>query len=225
MNDKISSGNKKLDLLIDGGFQRNSMILLAGNPGTGKTLLSSRFIFEGATKFNQPGIYACFSETKNRFILYLNKSDMDFTKLIRQNMVKVLDLSIASEVELQSAINKIFQAVVSLKANRLVIDSITAMAMGLESEIEKRHLIRLLYKLIIQTGCTTISITDIPWNSKRIGESVEEFIADGIILMENHYDESNTLRRTMRIIKMRGTNHSKKTHLYEINEDGIQIKV
>ena len=70
-----------------------------------------------------------------------------------------------------------------------------------------------------------MAITDIPWNSNRIGESIEEFVADGIILMEHRYDEAGNLTRRLRITKMRGTNHSRKTHLYAIKEKGLEIKI
>ena len=85
------------------------------------------------------------------------------------------------------------------------------MSMGVSSTYEKRHLIRLLYRLIIKTGCTTIAITDIPWNSRQVGDSIEEFVTDGVILMEHRY-EKNYLTRKLRVTKMRGTNHTRRTH-------------
>ena len=225
MSERLSTGNKELDKLLDGGFLRNSMILLAGNPGAGKTILSSNFIYDGALNHNEPGVYACFAETRKRLIQDMNKFDIDFEPMIRRSKIEVLDLSIGSETEVQSALNQIFEAITTLRARRLVVDSIAAMAMGLETEFEKRHLIRLLYRLILKTGCTTIAITDIPWNTNRIGESIEEFVADGIILMEHYYDPSGDLTRQLRITKMRGTNHSKKTHNYMITAKGLDIQV
>jgi circadian clock protein KaiC len=223
MSERISTGNIELDTLLDGGFLKNSMILIAGNPGAGKTILSSNFIYEGALN-EEPGVYACFAETRKRLIQDMKKFGVDFEPLIRRRKIEVLDLSIGSEIEVQSALNQIFETITTLKARRLVVDSIAAMAMGFETEFEKRHLIRLLYRLILKTGCTTIAITDIPWNSDRIGESIEEFVADGVILMEHHYDEAETLKRHIRITKMRGTNHSRRTHKYIINESGLKIE-
>jgi circadian clock protein KaiC len=225
MSERMSTGNVQLDTLLDGGFLRNSMILLAGNPGAGKTILSSNFIYDGALNHDEPGVYACFAETRKRLIQDMKKFEIDFEPMIRRRKLEVLDLSIGSETEVQSALNQIFEAITTLRARRLVVDSIAAMAMGLETEFEKRHLIRLLYRLILKTGCTTIAITDIPWNTNRIGESIEEFVADGIILMEHYYDGTGDLKRQLRITKMRGTNHSKKTHLYSINEKGLDIQV
>lgn len=155
----------------------------------------------------------------------MKKFGIDLEPLIRRRKVEVLDLSMGSETEVQSALNQIVESITTLRAKRLVVGSIAAMAMGLETEFERRHLIRLLYRLIIKTGCTTVAITDIPWNSDRIGESIEEFVADGIILMDHRYDEAGSLTRRLRITKMRGTNHSRKTHLYAINEKGLDIRV
>ena len=224
MSERVSTGNNELDILLEGGFLKNSMVLLAGNPGAGKTILASNLIYQGAIN-GEPGVYACFAETRKRLIHDMNKFGIDFEPLIRRNKAEVLDLSIGSETDVQSALNQIFETITALKAKRLVVDSIVAMAMGLETEFEKRHLIRLLYRLILKTGCTTLAITDIPWNSNRIGESIEEFVADGIILMKHHYNEAEELERQLRIIKMRGTNHSKKTHNYTITEKGIKIDV
>jgi len=224
LSERISTGNLELDGLLDGGLLKNSMVLIAGNPGAGKTILSSRFIYEGARN-DEPGIYACFAETRNRLIEDMKRFGMDFEPLIRRRKVEILDLSIGSETEVQSALNQIFESITNLRAKRLVVDSIAAMALGLETEFEKRHLIRLLYRLILRTGCTTIAVTDIPWNSNRIGESIEEFVADGIILLEHQYDETGTMKRQLRITKMRGTNHSRKTNVYTINEKGINIEV
>jgi circadian clock protein KaiC len=66
-------------------------------------------------------------------------------------------------------------------------------------------------------------ISDTPWGSQTIGSGVEEFIADGIILMQTRFDENGNLRRTLHILKMRSTNHSKRTHEYDITEHGIRI--
>jgi circadian clock protein KaiC len=224
MSERVSTGNMQLDTLLDGGILRNSMILLAGNPGAGKTILSSNFIYQGAM-IDEPGVYACFAETRKRLIQDMEKFGIDFEPMIRRRKVEVLDLSIGSETEVQSALNQVFETITSLRAKRLVIDSISAMAMGLETEFEKRHLIRLLYRLILKTGCTTIAITDIPWNSTKIGESIEEFVADGIILMQHHYDEKENMKRQLRITKMRGTNHSRKTHIYTISAEGLDFEL
>ena len=102
-NERVSSGIIELDALLDGGYQDNSMILVAGNPGAGKTILSSTFIYEGAIKYKEPGVYACFAETKKRLLLDMKQFGFDFPAQMRRNLIEVLDLSIGSETEVQSA--------------------------------------------------------------------------------------------------------------------------
>ena len=222
---RVPTGIPELDKLIDGGFPRNSMILLSGNPGAGKTILSATFIHEGATKYKEPGVYVCFAESRGEFIRDMRKFGMDFESLSTRDLVSVLDLSITTETDVQSALNQILEAITSLHAKRLVVDSITAMSVGQKEDLGKRHLIRLLYKLIKKTDCTAIIVADMPWGTRRIGGGIEEFIADGIILMESNYNNEGVLRRELRIIKMRGTNHTQKTHEYKIGKNGIEIEV
>ena len=68
MSGRVLTGYSELDSLVGGGFLRNSMILIAGNPGTGKTMLSTKFIYEGATKYGDRGVYVCFTEAKRNLI-------------------------------------------------------------------------------------------------------------------------------------------------------------
>jgi len=132
---------------------------------------------------------------------------------------------VTTEIDVQSAVNRIFEGIVNLQARRLVLDSLSAMYMSLKSELERRHLTSLIYRIIQKTECTAILIVDIPWGSKRIGEEFEEAIADGIILLESMYEGEGILKRYLRILKMRGSNHTKKTYSYVISERGLEIKV
>jgi len=225
MSDRVPTGSKELDSLIEGGFLQNSTILLTGCPGSGKTILSAKFIYEGAVKYGEPGVYVCLAESKRMFMKEMLEFGLDFEALIRKNQISILDLSIAAEIDIQSSLNRIISEITNLRAKRLVIDSITALFMGLKDNLEKRHLIRLIYKLIQKSGCTTIMIVDRPWGSDRIGNGIEEFIADGIILMQNYYDEKGNLRRQIRILKMRATNHALGTYEYSIGKRGVEIKV
>jgi len=224
LGERVSTGYSELDSLIEGGFPKNSMILLAGNAGVGKTILSAKFIYDGAVK-GERGVYVCFTETKRKFTQNLRKFGLDFEDMISERMVSILDLSVTTEIDVQSAVNRIFEEIVNLQARRLVLDSLSAMYMGLKSELERRHLTSLIYRIIQKTECTAILIVDIPWGSKRIGEEFEEAIADGIILLESMYEGEGILKRYLRILKMRGSNHTKKTHSYVISERGLEIKV
>lgn len=223
MIQRTPTGVKGFDELVEGGFPSESLILLAGNPGAGKTTFAAQFIYEGATKFGERGVYVCFAETKRAFLRNMLRFGWDFERLEKEERCSILDLTTIKESELQNALDTILREVTSMKAKRLVIDSFTAMSLALKEAVDIRYLVHMLYKFLQKIGCTTILIADSAWGSERIGSGIEEFIADGIILMQTYFDETGELRRRLRIIKMRSTNHSGKTHPYHISDEGVVI--
>lgn len=222
MGERVPTGTPELDALVEGGFPRPSMIVLAGNPGAGKTTFSAKFIYEGAQKYGEPGVYICLAESRDKFLSAMKRFGMDFEPLTRKGLVTILDLSIGLEVDVHAALNQILEAVTITNARRLVIDSLTAMLGGLEKELEKRHLTRLIYRLCRKANCTSIVVVDIPFGHQWLGTGVEEFVADGIIYMESTY-RKGVLERRLRILKMRETNHTLKTHSYIITKNGIRL--
>lgn len=62
--DRVPTGIEGLDPSIEGGFPRGSLILLAGNPGTGKTVFGAQFLYRGASVYGEPGVYVSFAESR-----------------------------------------------------------------------------------------------------------------------------------------------------------------
>jgi len=148
----------------------------------------------------------------------------DFERLEKEGRCAILAYTTTKESGIQRTLDAILGTLTKLKAKRLVIDSFTSMSMAMKSQIDVRHLIHLLYHFLQQVGCTTLIITDTPYGTDRIGSSVEEFIADGIIQMSIKYMEVAGAERTLRVLKMRSTNHSTKIHKYVITEKGVAIQ-
>lgn len=220
---RVATGIETFDELVESGFPNESVIIVAGHPGAGKTTFAAQFIYEGVTQLGEKGIYVCFAETKRTFFRNMLRYGWDFERLENEERCSILDLSTTKESGIQGNLDIILGEITEMNVKRLVIDSFTAMAMAMKEPINIRRLIHLLYKFLQRVGCTTIVITDTPWGSDKIGSGVEEFIADGIILMNTEFSEEGELTRTLRILKMRSTNHSKHVHTYEISEKGISI--
>lgn len=221
MSRRVSVGIRDFDKLVGGGFPELSMVVLSGNPGAGKTLLSSKFIYEGVNTYGENGVYVCLAESIEKFLSTMKEFGLDFEPLVRKKRVELLDFSLLGDIDVQVALNRILDAITSINAKRVVFDSITALFMGLRTDAEKRHTLRLIYKLIKRTGCTTIVVVDEPFNSEQWGYG-EDFIADGVVSMRAVF-EDGVLRRKLRITKMRGTNHTLRTHSYIITIGGIKI--
>ena len=137
--------------------------------------------------------------------------------------MRILDLFATSKENLETVLNTILDETRVFEARRLVIDSVTALTLTYERKVEVRSLVSLMQKFLRKMGCTTLLITETAWGSTGIGAGVEEFIADGIILLETAFDGLEFKRR-LAVIKMRATEHDMRYYRYIISpRTGISI--
>ena len=201
---RASSGAEDLDELI-GGFPRGSLILLAGNPGTGKTAFSTQFLVRGVES-GEPGVYVSFAESRETLVK--NASEhlaVDLNRFEDEGKIRILDLVTMKQEGASACLETILEEVGSLKANRLVIDSFSALAQAFKEPVEVRVIVHMiLSKLIRQIGCTTIIIEEVPIGESRIGLGLEEFVADCVIVLRTNELDGRLLRE-LEVRKFRGT--------------------
>ena len=220
MSNRISTGIRKLDRLTGGGFIQGSFILLSGEPGSGKTILSNSFLQEGL-KNDENCIYVTFVEPEEKIIEYGKNMGIDYSKYEKQNRFKVLDRPVGEEMHVEDLTTEIIDEVNSMNCNRLVIDSLSAWILGFPEGQKKRRLVRTLSRLLDRIKCTWIGIVE---HTPKIEEaSFEEYLADSVIYLETKF-VNDVLRRELKILKMRGSDHSREAYKYIIDDRGIQIK-
>jgi KaiC/GvpD/RAD55 family RecA-like ATPase len=224
---RISTGIPGIDELIEGGFPSDGMILLVGHAGAGKSIFTSQFIYNCAVRYGIRGVYACLAETKETFLRNMREFGWDFERLEREGRVGVLCLPVSKEAGVQTNLNKIMDAIESLKAKVLVIDSFSTIATALKEKIDIRVMLHLLYQFIKKSNSLCILIVDELRHPHFFssGEGIAEFMADGIVTLELYIDDNGVLRRRMRILKMRGTDHSKVAHPYRIMKGGFTLSL
>ena len=222
MVERVRSGVEGLDRLMDGGFLRGDVILLAGNTGSGKTIFSVEFICEGATQYGEPGVFVTFEEDAETLKRNMLGFGFDLERLEREGLIRVLDLEAIKGSGLSANIEFILSAVREMKAKRLVIDSLTAFLTACQEKFEYRMLMHLFYKILKKLGCTTIATCSVPTGLNTLGLGIEEFIADSVITLESTV-RNGQLKTRFLVRKMRGTNHSKKYHEVVIDRKGLKI--
>jgi len=196
--------------------------LLAGSPGSGKTIASAQYLHIGAAELGEKGIYVSFAERRETFLKDMLRFGLDFEELEKEKRFRFLDMMACNEDNVGSALTMVLGEVTAIGAKRLVVDSFTAMAQGFKRKIDARIIIHLLEKMVRQSDCTTLLLVEIPTGSLRIGLGIEEFVADSVITLENVIDEKE-LKTKFLVRKMRGTDHSKKYHDAIITEEGIKV--
>jgi circadian clock protein KaiC len=193
-----------------------------------------QFLANGA-QIGDRGVF--FTITEPLFKLTKNMENFQFydKKLIESGMINLIDLRIISErlgldaekytVEDASALLEILKDIADeLHVKRLVIDSITALCYRLQSKEMIRDFIFKLGSSLAAMNCTTILTSEVPPNEVKYSQyGIEEFIADGILVLRD-IDRKGDLIRTLQIVKMRGTSHSRTKSAMSISSShGIEL--
>jgi len=219
----VSSGIPSLDKIVEGGFNEGDVILVAGQPGSGKSTLGVQFIHNGDTQHNQAGVYATFVESASKLKRNMLRFNWDLARLEQERKVSVLDLvQTISEKGVEVNLEAIMGAIKALNAKRLVIDSLSAMTTYIKTKAEARSFIALMNRFLEDAKCTTLCTLEVPWGRSDIGMGFEEFMADGLIILESSLERFK-VRRRLYIPKMRGVNHALDCYDFYITPEGISV--
>lgn len=202
-NHRVETGVTHLDRALQGGLPLGSLTLLAGNPGTGKTILCGEFLHHGAT-LGEEGLYVSLAEGREAFLEYMARLGRDFTKPPAKDHLHVMDLVTVKEEGLDALVEMMIEHIDGHGIQRLVVDSFTALSNAFTATIDARVTLHILSKILAQTSCTTLLVTEVPTGTEHMGLGVEEFVSDGVIHLRRALMNGSTLR-TLEIAKMRGT--------------------
>ena len=215
--DLTPTGIDGLDELLRGGFQRGSLVMVAGNPGTGKSVLATKFLCTGIDA-DEPGIYVSFSEDAATLIDNMTRHlGNDVGDCLRSEKFRFLNFDVMSQTGLDAILRTILNEVQKLGARRLVIDSYSAMAQAFDREEIRSVLHAVLGKLVRDIGCTTIVISEVPRGTTSFGVGVEEFVADGVITLQFHESDGRVYRE-IEVLKMRGAKLDRTRCLFSLDE-------
>lgn len=208
---RISTGVPGLDSLIEGGIPKGNTAMIAGNPGTGKTILCSHFVYYGLITKDENALYISFSESKTQFYANTERFGMDFEKFERQKKFTFLALASFTKSGIQDTLEEILSTIRNTKAKRVVLDSFSAISLAFEDQSEARTTVQvLLGKIMRSEEVTTMLIIEVPYGRNSIGSGIEESVADGIIQLEQR--EDNAAPIILRILKMRCTAINRISH-------------
>ena len=211
------------DELIEGGFKRHSVNLIAGGPGSGKTILAIQFLVGGILKFNENGLYITFEEKKEKLYDDMIIFGWDLAKLEKEDKFIFLDYS-PEQVKkmLIEGSGLIENMIEKYDIKRIVFDSITSFALLYEDELQKKEAALALFELINTWGCTALLTSQEKFSLSEAISSTVEYESDSIIFLY-HTKVEGIRKRAVEILKMRGTNIPNKTYAMDITTKGIRV--
>lgn len=222
---KVPTGIPGLDELIGGGLEPVSTTLVMGESGTGKTTFLSQFLYNGAAKYNEPGVLLTFEEPAVSVLRHMKKYGFDFKALEDELLFQTINYR---PHEVKKLIDEggglILDTISSLGAKRLAIDSLTSYAMLFDSPYQAREAEISLFELLYKWKCTTMLSSEGLTSRKSVkSPGGIEHLVDGIIML--HHPRHQSVRyRAIEILKMRGGKQTEKVCPFEFVE-GLGIKI
>ncbi|MCK4531528.1 MAG: AAA family ATPase, partial [Candidatus Aenigmarchaeota archaeon] len=221
MLERVKTGIRGLDEIMNGGIPKGQLVLLSGTCGTGKTTLCSQYIYNGLTKFKDNGIYLSFEEIPENIRNNAKQFGFDFEPFEKSGKFSFIKYD---PYHVEEVFDILESAVRDMKAQRVVIDSVSALGIHVRDKGELRRMIFNFSTTLRKLGCTALLVSEIVPGSGGISRyGVEEFVPDSVIVLYYERDEF-TFNRAIQVWKMSGSDHSKKLHPYKITKKGITVQ-
>jgi circadian clock protein KaiC len=224
----VPTGIKGLDDILNGGLPKGRPTLVCGGPGCGKTLLAMESLARGANQYGEPGVFMSFEETADELSKNFASLDIDLNKLIQENKIVIdyvhverSEIEETGEYDLEGLFIRLGDAIDTIGAKRVVMDTIESLFSGFSNETILRSELRRLFRWLKDRGVTAI-ITGERGQGQLTRHGLEEYVSDCVIQVD-HRVEEGIASRYIRIVKYRGSKHSNDEFPFLISSQGISV--
>jgi circadian clock protein KaiC len=226
MLERIKTGVPGLDDMLNGGFLAQSANLVEGAPGTGKSTLGTQFIYNGITKFNQPGLILTFEEFPQQYYDDAASFGWDLRGLEQANKLRIIMTSPeVSHADLERVDGRIQSMIQEIGATRVLVDSLSHFDRLSDEAVARRGLLFSFINSLKREGLTSLLTRE---SAALIGEieGPEEdaaFVADSYLLLR-YVEIESAIRKALLVMKLRGSDHAKDIRQYEITRTGVEVR-
>ena len=241
--DRITTGIKGLDEVLNGGFPRSRTILVVGSPGSGKTTFVMQFLVGGA-KAGENGLYVSLDEKPERVKADLSAFGWNLDGLEHDGKLTFIDATelkrpghrvsqgsidtenpvslTIPELTLGSMARTIRRVAAEEGTQRIVVDPITSLMLRYPEEAKRRRALLLFFDALESTGCSCIVTSELRTSMLARRFQLEEFLSQGVVLLHTMVHDGNVIRG-LQVEKMRGISHDPQLRPYQITPSGIEV--
>lgn len=222
--ERVSTGLPELDRILAGGLPTGAMIVLAGPPGTGKTILAQQIAFSVASDEHPVRYYTTLSEPHAKLIRHLEPFEFfDHASLGKRvsylHLTELAQGTQEGERGLAAVMEEIVAGALDHSPSLVVIDSAKALH-HFTDDNRLRETVFSLASRVSHTGATLLLVGE--YTPDELETAPEFAVADGIIQVANTA-VGPIDRRTLRVVKMRGTDYLTGEHSFRIGPGGYEL--
>jgi len=222
-----ATGIEGLDYILLGGFPRNHLYLLQGDPGVGKTTLGLQFLLEGA-RHGEKALYITLSETRDELLAVAQSHHWDMTgvevyeHLIGEYSLTEDDTTVfyPAEVELGQTVKQLLESVERVRPSRVVLDSLSEIRLLAQSTLRYRKQILALKQFFSTRNATVLMLDD---RTAEFNDLQLQSVPHGVIELERVTPVYGSARRRLQLVKVRGLNFRDGYHDFNIRTGGIVV--
>jgi len=231
----VKIGIPGFDSILPTGFKKKSSVVISGPPGSGKTIFGLQFIYAGAKEFDEPGIYISLSQSIEEIKKDCKSFGWDIEDLIAKQKILMIDLRPfrikgevvekddslyrGEQIPFEHLTKFIINSIKKIKAKRIVIDSISILGMQYADKFYMRQGLLGMIQSLENFDVTLILTSEFSNNTEL---PLEWFLTSGIIQLDNEIID-NTVKRTIKIRKLRGVEHSEQVHSIGLGNNGLYV--
>ena len=233
MVERVKTGIPGMDEILHGGIPKRNVVLLAGGPGTGKSIFGQQYLWNGL-KNGEPGVFVALEEHPVQVRVNMAQFGWDVRPYEEKGLFAMVDAFTAGIGEaakreryvvrdpddVNMLIDVVREAIRDVNAVRVVVDSVSTLYLTKPSLA--RATVMRLKRVLSGLGTTSILVSQVSVTERGFGGPGVEHAVDGIIRLD--LDEiDGELKRSLIIWKMRGTSHSMRRHPFVITDEGIKV--
>ncbi|HWM67165.1 MAG TPA: circadian clock protein KaiC [Steroidobacteraceae bacterium] len=225
---KSPTGIQGLDEITNGGLPTGRPTLICGGAGSGKTLLATSFLVNGAKQFGEAGVLMTFEENSEEIASDVASLGFDLPGLVEEGKLFVdyvrierSEIEETGEYDLEGLFVRLEHAIRATGAKRVVLDTIESLFSGLGNTNILRAELRRLFRWLKDKGLTAV-ITAERGEGTLTRQGLEEYVSDAVILLDHRVTEQVSTRR-LRVVKYRGSHHGTNEYPFLIDRYGLSV--
>jgi circadian clock protein KaiC len=216
--ERLTTGSAALDAILGGGIPIESVTVVAGEPGSGKTVFTLQTLFHQARRGKRCVYVTTLSEPPMKIIRYMQLFSFFDIGLIEERVTFTDVGSTLRSGGVEPALAQILQLVESKEPDIVAIDSFKAIHDLLRSTAHGRAFVYDLAVSMAAWGATTLLVGE--YTREDVSVAPEFAIADGIVRLSTEHQEL-TAARQLEVLKLRGANYVTGRHFFEMGDDGL----